>query len=362
MKQDEKLRFGYTTGTAVTAASVAAMYALFQKKAFSFVTVTSPAGLITVPVNALFYNNEYAKSSITKDGGDDPDYTHGLEIIVKVYRSKSIVSNSLHGLHDISLSQDFYFFTAEGIGVVTLDGLPVKVGEPAVNPGPRKMIKENVERLVAEFGLKEKPVIVVSVPKGAEVAKHTLNERLGVKGGISILGTTGVVKPVSMDAFTATIDVSLNIAKKKGLHEVVLCFGRTSEAAAKTVLSYPDEAYIMMGDFFKYAMDKAKKMDFKTIVSGQLGKILKICLDSENTNVKYGVFSPEQSSAFLEKIGIQKKHINMLSKAKTARHMWEIAEKEHLEYLWGNICSYLSKKYLIQVMLFSYKGTLLAKA
>lgn len=361
LKKHDNLRTGFTTGTAVTAAAVAGMYALFGKQTKSFIDVWSPAGQLRVAVSYYCYNDEETEVCVIKDAGDDPDCTHGIAILAKIFKSLPEDTNFFKGKTRLNLSKLFECYTAEGIGIVTSEGLPVKVGEPAVNPVPRKMLKKNIEQIIADLSIKSKPLVVLSVPSGEEVAKHTLNERLGIKGGISILGTTGIVKPISMEAFTATIDLSLKRAKKLGLKNIVLCFGRSSEEAAMNIFDYPAEAFVMMGDFFSYAVEKAKRMKFNVILAGQLAKTLKVCLETENTNVRYGVFSPSLITELLKKLSVDPETIQLLSNAKTARHIMEIVEKEKITGLWAKIVEYVAKTYNIEVCLFSYNGELLAK-
>lgn len=362
LKKRDNLRTGFTTGTAVTAAAVAGMYAVFCKQTKSFVDVCAPAGLLRVAVKYYCYNDEQAEVCVIKDAGDDPDCTHGIAIIAQIFKSLPD-KDFFKGKTKLKLSKLFECFTAEGIGIVTSEGLPVKVGEPAINPMPREMLKKNIEQVINDLSIKCKPLVVLSVPSGEEVARHTLNERLGIKGGISILGTTGIVKPISMEAYTATIDLSLTRAKKLGLKDIVLCFGRSSEDAAMNIFNYPAEAFVMMGDFFNYAVKKAKKMKFNVILAGQLAKTLKVCLETtENTNVKYGVFSPTQITELLKKLSVEPKTIELLSNAKTARHIMEIVEKEKISGLWEKIVKHVAERYNIDVCLFSYNGDLLAKS
>lgn len=353
-----KLREGFTTGSATTAAIITALNALYKGKIGSFIEIISPAGILKIPVNYVCYNDIFSIASVIKDGGDDPDCTHGIEIIARV--SKNKIQEWIENYNQLNLSSEFYFFSGKGIGVVTKDGLSVKVGEPAINPVPRKMIKENAENFLKENKINEKPFILIEVPGGFEVSKHTLNERLGIVGGISILGTTGIVKPVSMDAFTATIDLALSMAKKKRVKNIILSFGRQSELSAKKILNLPEESYIMMGDFFRYAVDKAKSMGFNITVSGQPGKILKAGMESENTNVRFGEFSIKKTLQFLSKF-CEEKDLKVLAEAKTARHLAEIVEKNNIK-IWDKIAKLLSKREKISVLIFSYEGELLGRS
>ncbi len=353
-----KLREGFTTGSASTAAIVAALNVLYKGRVYSFVSIKIPVGLLKIQVNSLFYSNNFCISSVIKDGGDDPDCTHGIEIIAKVSKNKK--EEWLKNAHELKLSDKFYFFCGKGIGLVTKDGLSVKVGEPAINPMPRKMIKENVELFLVENNVLDKPYIILEVPKGYEVAKHTLNERLGILGGISILGTTGIVKPISMDAYTATIDLSLNIAKKKKFKDIVLSFGRQSELGAKKILNFHEDAFIIIGDFFRYGVEKAKEMGFNVTLAGQPGKILKASMDYDNTNVKFGEFSMEKTLQFLSPF-CNSKELEKISHAKTARHLAEIIQKNNIK-LWDKIAEYLGKKERISVLIFSYEGDLIGRS
>lgn len=353
-----RLREGFTTGSATTAVIISALFALYKKKVNSFVHIFAPAGTLKIPINYVCYSEKLSIASVIKDGGDDPDCTHGLEIIAKVYREP--IDDLKKNTTSLNLSSKFEFFTGKGIGIVTKEGLSIRAGEPAINPIPRKMIKENVEKFLKENNINEKPYIVVEVPMGNEIARHTLNERLGIIGGISILGTTGIVKPVSMDAFTATIDLALNMAKKKKIKDIVLSFGRQSEQGAKRYLkNLPEESFVMMGDFFRYTVDKARSMDFNVTVSGQPGKILKAGMDSENTNVRFGEFSIEKTIRFLSNF-CDKRDLKKLMHAKTARHLTELMEKNNIK-VWDKIAKYIGEKERISVLIFSYEGDLIGR-
>lgn len=355
--KDSNLRSGFTTGSAATAAILGALQALYRQDIKSTVNIIAPAGVLSIPLNYVLLGKDFSEVEVIKDGGDDPDCTHGISIIAKVFKRNHINKTKLHAL---KLSEKFLFYTGVGIGIVKEEGLVVNVGEPAVNPVPREMIKKNVESFIEKHSIGEKPSIILEVPHGNIVAKHTLNERLGIIGGISILGTTGIVKPVSMEAFTNTIDVSLNIAKKKGLKKVVLSFGRQSELCAEKILKLPKESYILIGDFFRYSVDKAKSMGFEVVLAGQPGKILKSAIDIENTNVKYGAFSVEKTLEFL-KIFCSAQELKLLSKAKTARHLWKICEEKGLN-IWNSIAKYIAERESIEVLIFSYEGVLIGRS
>lgn len=361
MSSKYNLREGFTTGSAATAAILAGLNALYKKFSASFMKISAPCGFLSIPIYQYLFSDRYSKAVVVKDGGDDPDCTHNLKIISEVYLDNIFFDGD--NLHKLNLSPLFDFYTGEGIGIVTLDGLPVKVGEPAINPIPRKMIKENVESFLKALNINKKPTIILSIPEGKDVAKKTLNERLGIIGGISILGTTGIVKPISMDAFTQSIDLALKVAKKRDKDNVVLSFGRQSEESAMKMINLSKESFVMMGDHFHYAVNRAKRMGFKNItISCQFGKILKALLGYKNTNVKYGEFNVNEVIDFFRGLNIPEKELEILKKANTGRHLLEIIEKEGIKYILDIVTLEFSKKYKVKVLLFSYDGRLISKA
>jgi cobalt-precorrin-5B (C1)-methyltransferase len=231
-------------------------------------------------------------ASVIKDAGDDPDVTNGAEIVASV----RIIEHS---------QGEIVIKGGEGVGVVTRPGLPVPIGEPAINPVPLKMIKAAVHEAISEFGKAVSLEVIISVPEGRELAKKTLNARLGIAGGISILGTTGIVTPLSSEAWTATISSALNVAEAMGFEDVVLSSGRVSEKAAMRKFSLPEPACIMMGDYVEHSFLEAGKHRFGRIrLACQWAKMLKIAMGTPDTHVRAGAIEPERATAFLSGLGI----------------------------------------------------------
>jgi cobalt-precorrin-5B (C1)-methyltransferase len=203
----------------------------------------------------------WAEVGITKDAGDDPDVTHGALIIVRVAVSDGGV----------------VFRAGNGVGTVTKAGLPIGVGEPAINPVPRQMMKDVVAEMAAAHDQPGDVTITVSVPGGAEIAQKTWNPRLGIKGGLSILGTTGVVRPFSCAAWIASIHRGIDVARADGLTHVAGCTGATSERIVQDLYQLPDHAMLDMGDFaggmLKYL---AKNPVARVTIGGGIGKITKL--------------------------------------------------------------------------------------
>ncbi|TLG78044.1 cobalt-precorrin-5B (C(1))-methyltransferase [Methylocystis sp. B8] len=231
------LRRGWTTGACATAAARAAFEALMTgAPPPDPVEIALPSGKRVAFALATFERGEdFARAGVVKDAGDDPDVTHGALICARVRRGAP--------------GAGVRFFSGEGVGVVTRPGLPLPPGAPAINPTPRKMMIETIEDASAKIGVGADVDIEISIPGGEELAKHTLNGRLGIIGGLSILGTTGIVTPFSCAAWIDSIHRGVDVARASGLTHVAGTTGSTSEAAVKRLYDLPETALIEMGDF-----------------------------------------------------------------------------------------------------------------
>lgn len=235
-KPEGELRRGWTTGACATAATRAALTALITGEFPDPVTIRLPRG--EEPAFALAFESlgdGYATAGIVKDAGDDPDVTHGATILASV--------------RPLPPGGGIRFVAGEGVGTVTKPGLPVSVGEPAINPAPRAMMTAEIEALCGEYGLPADVEVTVSVPGGEEIAAQTWNPRLGIVGGLSILGTTGVVNPFSCSAWIHSIHSGIDVARAEGLTHVLGATGSTSERAAQELYGLPEGALLDMGDF-----------------------------------------------------------------------------------------------------------------
>ncbi len=245
-KPSGPLRRGWTTGACATAATKAALTALLTGVFPDPVTIRLPKG--ETPAFALAQEElgeGFASAAIVKDAGDDPDVTHLARI-----RSTVRFGPPASGM---------VFKAGQGVGTVTKPGLPIGVGEPAINPVPRAMMREVVEELCAAHGRPADVTIEISVPDGEELARHTWNPRLGIIGGISILGTTGVVHPFSCSAWIHSIHRGVDVCRATGVTHALGATGSTSEAAARALYDFPECALLDMGDFagalLKYLRD-----------------------------------------------------------------------------------------------------------
>ena len=221
----DKLRTVFTTGTSATAASIACLLSIINQKNIKQVEVTLPKGkLMQIPIEFCQFSKKNSKCVVVKDGGDDPDVTHGAEIVAELTLTKKIGKIEIEG--------------GKGVGIVTKPGLGLELNQPAINPTPKKMIRENLvkfgEVVLKKNGLK----VVISVPKGEEIGPKTDNPRLGILKGISILGTSGIVVPFSTASYAASIRQNLDVARAMGDDIVVLTTGGRSEDFANHYIAH----------------------------------------------------------------------------------------------------------------------------
>lgn len=328
--KSKKLRSGYTTGACAAAAAKAATILFLRNYPSPQREEDRAEGALNIPnieipfpdgsrvkfsVQRSAFSVEdsrpVATASVIKDAGDDPDVTHGAEIaaVVRCAEGPEIIIKG-----------------GKGVGRVTKPGLAVPVGEPAINRVPRRMIEQAVREAIAECGRGTSALeVTISVPTGEELAKKTLNERLGIVGGISILGTTGIVRPLSEAAWTATITASFDVAKAVGLDEVVISTGRTSEKAHQRKYGLPIEAYAMMGDYTEFSLRDARAHGFRKVhVCAQWAKMIKIAMATPQTHVRHGALEGEGARAFLIGLGIDmpKRKFN------TSREIFEFIRAE----------------------------------
>jgi cobalt-precorrin-5B (C1)-methyltransferase len=256
------LRYGWTTGACATAATTAAYGALLTGSFPDPVRITLPKG--QQPAFALAreqLGDGWASASIVKDAGDDPDVTHGALITATVRPGPS--------------GSGVTFRAGPGVGTVTKPGLPLAVGEPAINPVPRKLMTAAVTELAG--GVVPDLVIEISVAGGEEIAKHTWNPRLGILGGLSILGTTGIVVPYSCAAWIDSIRRGVDVARAAGRQHLAGCTGSTSERVAAHLYDLPEDALLDMGDFAGAVLKYVKRHPVPRLtIAGGVGKLAKL--------------------------------------------------------------------------------------
>lgn len=312
MSEKNELRWGYTTGACATAASKAALVCLLTGVKHTGVAVRLPKGsTVCFKIKRYVVDENQVTASVIKDGGDDPDVTHGLEIVASV---------QLIDRHTVLFTQ------GEGVGTVTLPGLEIAVGEPAINPVPRKMITEHIQAVLDEHNCNKGVEVTVSVPGGSEVAERTFNPRLGIVGGISILGTTGVVKPYSSEAFIASIRKSVAVCNGNNCREIVLNSGGRSEKYIKHELAdLPDYAFVQYGNWIGEALDIVSRSEIECVtLSIMLGKAAKLAQGFLDTHSSKVVFSPEFLGQIARSVGCSSSECKRVEQLTLARNITQI--------------------------------------
>ena len=311
-----KLRTGFTTGTAAAAAAKAALLCLFENKRPSEVDIALLTGdPIRIPVHTVSgENSRTAIATIIKDAGDDPDITNNAEIGAKVTVSEAVAPSEM-----------IEIIGGKGVGVVTKPGLEVLPGEPAINPGPRKMISQSVNDVLAGREETYRVTVEVFVPEGERLARKTLNARLGILNGISILGTTGLVKPLSHSAYTATIESAISVAEATGNDRLIFTTGRRSERFAQALWpKVPEEAFIQIGDFFKASIEMALKKDIQSITLAVFfGKAVKMAQGIPHTHAAKAPLTLTRLSEWSYGVTKDKQFAEDILESNTARHAFD---------------------------------------
>lgn len=354
------LRTGFTTGTSATAATKAALLTLISSQIYNTIDIALPKGkIVKLKIAWTIYspNRQSVTSAVIKDAGDDPDVTHGAEICSTVTLTRQ------KGLIEID--------GGYGVGRVTRPGLGLEIGHAAINPVPKKMI-EQVVLDAAKFILTNKGIkVIISVPKGIELAKKTDNPRLGIIGGISILGTTGIVFPYSTASFAASIRQSLDVAISLGTEVVVLTTGGRSEDYIKNLYkSLPDYAFIQMGDFSGYTIKQCANRNIKKIIiAGFIGKLSKMAMGIKQTHVRGSHVSMDYMANLASLCVNSKNIINDIKNANTARHVSEIIIQNNVKNFFDLLCkqvylemsNHSNKSMEIEVVMFGFDGKISGK-
>ncbi len=259
-----KLRKGWTTGACATAAARAAGEGLLTGRFPAEVRITLPRGQRpTFFIAETASGAGWAEATVVKDAGDDPDVTHLATIRTRVARAPA--------------GSGIRFHAGPGVGTVTKPGLPIPPGEPAINPVPRQMVKGALKEIADTYGIPSDFDVIIGIDNGAELARHTWNPRLGIVGGLSILGTTGIVRPFSCSAWIASIHRGVDVARASGLAHVIAATGATSEAAARRLYGLPEIACLDMGDFAGGLLKYLRRHPVARVtIAGGIGKLAKL--------------------------------------------------------------------------------------
>jgi len=315
------LRSGFTTGVAAAAAVKAAMCCLIAATAPQKVTIDLPTGAsLDIDVHRCQQTDDTtAVCSVVKDAGDDPDITNGAEIGAKVQWRPGGSNRRVH------------VCGGEGVGRVTRPGLEVSPGHAAINPVPRKMIRDAACQVMAAGNVFGRAVAEIFVPRGEELARHTLNDRLGIVGGISILGTTGIVRPLSHDAYVATIKAAISVAWASGVQRVVMTTGRRSERFAQALWpDRPGTAFVQIGDYFSVALGMAADQRLAEVTLAVFfGKAVKMAMAIPHTHARSARLTLAQLGRWTAEITGREDLARKVADANTARAAFDLVGDDY---------------------------------
>ncbi len=351
----KRLRCGFTTGAAAAAAAKGALLSLLLEGSPKRVEITFLNGERTeISLHRVEkISLVEAVATVIKDGGDDPDITHNAEVGTRVK------------LLPRPLPQKVIITGGEGVGTVTKPGLEVAPGQPAINPGPLRMITNEVTQVLQQFQRTESIKVEVFVPEGEALARKTLNARLGIIGGLSILGTTGIEYPMSHEAYLTTIAKAVSVARACGIEEVVMTTGRRSERFCQMHWpEKPDEAFILIGDYFKASLEMAAKQHISRITLGFFfGKALKMAQGTPHTHAAKSRMSLPSLADWTERYGGDRMIAARVRSANTARQAYGLLKAEQhpvIEMVIQEVCHWAQRfagpKVGIRVVLLDYEG------
>ncbi|MDW7673769.1 MAG: cobalt-precorrin-5B (C(1))-methyltransferase CbiD [Bacillota bacterium] len=321
-------RRGYTTGSCAAAAAKGAVKMLMEQQPCSHIDITTPLGYkLTLELTNCNFNQHKATCSVVKDSGDDFDITHGSDI----YATVSLIDEPL-----ISIKGGI------GVGKITKPGLALNVGEPAINPVPREMITAAVREIIsANQGVE----ITIEVPNGLELAKKTLNPELGIVGGISILGTTGIVEPMSEDAFKVSLAQALKIVQAENKHSIAFTPGKIGQRFAYALYGIEPANVIQTSNFIGFMLEEAVAHGVDEILLiGHIGKLIKIAAGNFNTHNRVSDGRRETLAAHAAALGAERELVIELMNVSTAEEGVQLIKEKNYDQIFYNIAAKASER------------------
>ena len=319
------LRYGVSTGACAAGASKAAAIFLSSGEIPGSVIVKNLEGH---EFNLHTFRHDNKFFGVIKDSGDDKgDITNGVKV--------------LSSLEVLDGSDEIIFTAGEGVGTVTLPGLKIQPGEPAINPVPRKMIELAVREVIPDKSLN----VTISIPDGERIALKTFNPRLGILGGLSILGTSGLVKPMNEQALLDSLRLELNMINALNFHELYITIGHTGELAVRKIFCVTGRNIIQSGNYTGYVLDEAAELDFsRVIICGHPGKLLKLAAGNFNTHNKISDGRLEALCTHLALAGASREIIYKVFHSNTTNEAINIIAQENFNHVWDNLADIISLK------------------
>lgn len=350
----KKYRRGYTTGACATGAAKAAAYMLMTQCKVEQIEIDTPKGIrLSLKVEHVEMEKDCVRCAIQKDGGDDIDATHKAYIY-------AVVRPNERG--------EIRLFGGTGVGVVTQKGIGIEIGQPAINKTPKEMILKEVSDVVGGNGVD----ITIEVPEGEAIAKKTFNPRLGIVGGISIIGTTGIVEPMSDEGWKKSLSLELQMKKAQGMDQIIFVSGNHGERFAREVLGLNPAAIVRTSNFIGYMLSEAKRMDYKKILLiGHLGKYIKLAAGIFNTHSKVADARSEILVAYLALMGAPLEMLQKVEKCLTTESAMELIAGSRYEEVYTLVaqkCKERSELYMnedtiqAEAVIFSLDGKLLGQS
>ena len=320
-RNQQKLKSGYTTGSCAAAAAKAAAHMLFSGETVPQISLMTPAGiLLYLDVEQIQKGTGWVSCAVRKDSGDDPDVTNGILVYAKVEfirQSGEMLEISLTG--------------GRGVGRVTCKGLKQNIGEPAINPVPRQMILDAVESQAKEAGVSGHVQVEISIPEGEALAAKTFNPRLGIEGGISVLGTSGIVEPMSEKALTETIYLEMKVLKENGRDWCYLVPGNYGSTFLRETLGYDGKLAVKCSNYIGETIDDAVELGMKGILLiGHVGKLIKLAAGVMNTHSRMADCRMEVLAAHSAMAGADSETVRRLMQCVTTTEALDILEEEQL--------------------------------
>ncbi|TCO79497.1 cobalt-precorrin-5B (C(1))-methyltransferase CbiD [Marinisporobacter balticus] len=315
LKDGKKMRYGYTTGSCAAAASKAATIMALTKEKVDFIRIDTPKGWkLDIEVKEYHIEGNYATCSVEKDGGDDPDNTHGILISASVQITDEAKIEIKGGI---------------GVGVVTKPGLAISPGNPAINPVPLSMIKKEVSEILPKG---KGAIITISVPRGEEIAKKTFNPKLGILGGISILGTSGIVVPMSEEAFKESLALEIKMIAQEGIEKLILVPGNYGRDMAVDYYKFDKRYIVKTSNFIGYMLEQCAEHGIKKVcMIGHIGKFVKLAGGIFHTHSKIADARIEILAANLALLGAPITIIESLFECVTTEAAIEIIKEKGYE-------------------------------